>query len=119
MNPDFFVTWTVVAGVVWVYSVLAVELLISVLLAVTLLRHSRRRKDITTSDGDKRDRQVRQTTKTVLVSSLLFLFLNLLQVTNSIADSLVPTYNSLPGLRYTYLFVHNMGTAVLQLESVF
>lgn len=56
MNPDFFVTWTVVAGVVWVYSVLAVELLISVLLAVTLLRHSRRRKDITTSDGDKRDR---------------------------------------------------------------
>lgn len=54
-------------------------------------------------------RQVRQTTITVLVSNLAFVFLSLLPVSNSLANYLQPAYSSRGNFRYTYLLVHELG----------
>ncbi|PVD21418.1 hypothetical protein C0Q70_19591 [Pomacea canaliculata] len=108
-NPSVFAMWSVMAGVVWVYIAVLLGLLTDILLVAILLRHSRQRSAITTSDSDKRDRQVRQTTLTVLTSSLVFVVLSLLPVSNALANSLVPSYGYTSNLRYTFMSVHALG----------
>lgn len=56
-NPVVLETWGMIAAIVWVYGALLLGLLMNILLIVSLTRHSRQRRTITTSDhGGEKDR---------------------------------------------------------------
>ncbi|XP_025075944.1 uncharacterized protein LOC112553134 [Pomacea canaliculata] len=109
-NPVVLETWGMIAAIVWVYGALLLGLLMNILLIVSLTRHSRQRRTITTSDhGGEKDRQVRQTTRTVLTASLMFVFLSLPLVTNAVVTNLHPNYGYFSNNRYTFLFMQSLG----------
>ncbi|XP_046548611.1 probable G-protein coupled receptor B0563.6 [Haliotis rubra] len=88
----------------FVYALLLGGLFLNLLVVCALKRYSKKRQQWkTTIDTDKTARQERQTTVTIITSSLVFLFLALPHATNAMAFSLFPSIYG-PYTRYHYLF---------------
>lgn len=50
-NPEVFEVWSMMSSVIWVYGALLLGLVMNIMLIVSLSRHRRQRRAITTNDG--------------------------------------------------------------------
>nr|KAG5687260.1 hypothetical protein BaRGS_016435 [Batillaria attramentaria] len=110
-HPHLLDTLNVASKVVFVYGTLLFLVVANIVLIVALRRHATKRREIV-SDMDTRQRRERQMTVTILVSTLVFTFLCLPTVSNSVAYNLIPeSYGPFTSHQYLFQFVQTLGAA--------
>ncbi|ESO99444.1 hypothetical protein LOTGIDRAFT_158529 [Lottia gigantea] len=106
--------FSVASKVLFVYIPLTGIFIFNMILCVSLRRSSQSRKDLHEVNENKG--RERQTTIAISVSTFMFLMLNIPMSTNSIFGKLLSGYGYFSPLRYTFLFVQEMGN-ILSLIS--